>query len=96
MKDREHEIACPCCGAMITVDAATGAVLSHVAPKKEHLSLEEAAGAVEEIKKRTASRFTQAMEERARQSEILEKKFQKAFEKASEDDAPPKSPFDLD
>lgn len=96
MEDRSHELKCPCCGASLTVDLSTGAILSHEAPKKEHMSLEEAAETAARGKKRAASRFSQAIEERSRHSEILEKKFRKAFEKASEDDTPPKSPFDLD
>lgn len=98
MKDQCHEITCPCCGAAISVDAATGAVLAHEAPKKEQVSFEEAASAVSDGKKKAASQFSRAMEERSRQSEILEKKFRKAFEKASEsdDDTPPRNPFDME
>ena len=96
MKDGCHEITCPCCGAGISVDAATGAVVSHEPTALPIKSFEEAAGAVVEGKRKAESRFSRAMEERIRQSEILEKKFRKAFEKASEDETPPRSPFDLD
>jgi hypothetical protein len=96
MKDPCHEITCPCCSAIISVDAATGAILSHEAPKKAHLSLEEAADEVSKEKRRTADRFSRALDERSKQSEILEKKLQKAFEKAADDDTAPPSPFDLD
>jgi len=98
MADRTLDIACPSCGATICVDAATGAILSHVPPpKKAHLSFEEAALQVEAEKKRAESRFSKAMEERGRQSEILEKKFKKALEKAADEPAgPPEKPFDLD
>jgi hypothetical protein len=97
MADQAHEITCPCCGALMTVDARTGAVISHVAPKKGPVvSFEEAASEVQAAKRRAASRFEKAMENRAHQSEILEKKFRKALEKASDDEAPPEKPFDLD
>jgi len=96
MSSGSHEIRCPCCGALICVDAATGTVLSHDPPKREHRSFEEVALEVSQERKRTESKFKQAMEERAHQSEILEKKFRKAAEKAAEDPSRPKSPFDLD
>jgi len=96
MRPSVHEVPCPSCGALLTVDAETGAVLTHEAPKKEHLSFEEAALEVDQEKKRAESKFKKAMEERARQSEILEKKFRQAAEKAAEDTSRPKSPFDFD
>jgi uncharacterized Zn finger protein (UPF0148 family) len=97
MADGTHEILCPCCGASITVDAATGAVLFHVEPRKTpQVSFEEAANEVQAARNRAASKFQKAMDERAHQSEILEKKFRKALEKAADDDAPPEKPFDLD
>lgn len=92
------EILCPCCGAAITVDPATRAVIAHTEPRKRaHLSLEEAALQVKAGRKEAESRFARAMDERAHQSEILEKRFKKALEKAADEPAgaPPK-PFDLD
>ncbi len=80
----------------MTVDAGSGAILSHEAPEKPHHSLEEAADEVARGKRRAETRFSRALSERARQSEILERKFKKAFEKAADDEEPPKSPFDLD
>ncbi len=96
MDEKCHEIVCPCCGASIAVDAQSGAVLSHEAPKKPHPTLEDAAGEVARGKRRAESRFSRALSERERQSEILEKKFRRAFETAATDNEPPKSPFDLD
>lgn len=80
----------------MTVDAHSGAILSHDAPEKPHHSLEEAAGEVARGKRRAETRFSRALSERARQSEILEKKFRKAVERAADDSEPPKNPFDLD
>lgn len=96
MKEGCHEIVCPCCAATLVVDAASGAVISHEAAEKPKRTFEEAAGEVERGKKRAEDRFSRAMSERSRQSEILEKKFRQAFEKAADDDEPPKSPFDLE
>jgi hypothetical protein len=96
MGNRSHEITCPCCGAEVTVDAETGAVLSHVPPAKPHLSFEEAALEVRQEKKKTESKFARAMEDRSRRSEILEKKFRKAAEKAADDPDRPPNPLDFD
>ena len=96
MEDRTHDITCPCCGALISVDAGTGAILGHESPKTKPISLEKAADEVAKGKKRAEDRFSQAMDERSRHDEIMEKKLKKAFEKAAEDDSAPTSPFDLD
>ena len=97
MADTTLEIDCPCCGAALVVDRATGALVSHVAREKgPPLTFEAAANQVDASRQRAAVRFEKAMEERAHQSEILEKKFRKALEKAADDDSPPEKPFDLD
>jgi len=97
MGDGTFEITCPCCGALLSLDVATGALLSHTAPRKElHSSFEEAAGELKAARKRAESKFEKALEESSHQSDILEKKFRKALEKAAEDDAPPGRPFDRD
>jgi hypothetical protein len=96
MKLERHEIFCPCCEASITVDAETGAVLSHVAPKKAHLTFEEAKQEVDEEKDRADSLFEKAMIDRSRRSEILEKKFQDAAEKTADDPERPPTPWDFE
>ncbi len=96
MENRSHDITCPCCGAEVTVDVDTGAVLSHVPPKKPRLSFEDAALEVRQEKKRAESKFARAMEDRSRRSEILDKKFRKAAEKAAGDPERPPNPLDFD
>ena len=97
MADSPHEIVCPCCGAEISVDASTGAILSHRAPKKAaHLSFEEAASEARSALSRAEDKFSKAVQEQSRQSEILDKKFRKALEKAADDETPLPNPFDLD
>ena len=94
MTDRNREIECPCCGALIVLDLETGAILSHVAPKPRSRSFEEAAEQVKTGRRRAATRFDQALEERSHQSEILDRKFKQALEKAAEDPEPPPNPFE--
>jgi hypothetical protein len=98
MDTKAFEVICPCCGAAITVDPDTRVIIAHAEPRKRaHLSLEEAALQVKAGRKEAESRFARAMDERAHQSEILEKRFKKALEKAADEpEGPPPKPFDLD
>lgn len=96
MSVKTFELACPCCGASITLDAESGMVLSHVAPKKPMRSFDEAVDEVKQGKARAEARFSKALEERSHHSELLDKKFRKALEKAGDDPTPPKNPFDQD
>ena len=93
------EIACPDCGAMIRVDAATGAVVSHTpAPRKRTFEdLETAARAMREQDERKESIFRQSVDAERNKADLLEKKFAEALRKAK--DAPEGKPlrdFDLD
>jgi len=98
-KDKIFEIACPDCGAMIKVDAATGVVVSHTpAPRKRMFEdLETAAKAMREQDERKESIFRQSVEAEKNKEDIFEKKFAEALRKAK--DAPEGKPlreFDLD
>ena len=98
-KDRIFEIACPDCGAMIRVDAATGVVVSHTpAPRKRMFEdLETAAKAMREHDERKESIFRQSVEAEKNKEDLFEKRFAEALRKAK--DAPEGKPlreFDLD
>ena len=99
-KPESFEIACPCCGAMLKVDAASRAVISHIAPErpKTFNDLEEAARAMKEQDSRRESIFRQSVENQKNASDLLEKKFQEAVKKAKEtpDTGKPIRDFDLD
>ncbi len=94
------EVTCPCCGAVLKVDAATKAVLSHT-PKpvpKTFNDLADAARAMKEQEGRKESIFQQSVEAQKHQADLLEKKFQEAIKKAKEtpDTGKPLRDFDLD
>ncbi len=94
------EVTCPCCGAVLKVDSATRAVISHV-PKaipKTFADMEEAARAMKEQESRKESLFRQSVEAEKNKSDLLEKKFQEALRKAKEspDTGKPIRDFDLD
>jgi hypothetical protein len=98
-KKGTFEVACPDCGAMIVVDAATGGVVSHTpAPRKRMFEdLETAAKAMREHDERKESIFRQSIDAEKNKEDLFEKKFAEALKKAK--DAPEGKPlrdFDLD
>ena len=98
-KEQIFEIACPDCGAMLQIDAATGLVVSHTpAPRKRMFEdLETAAQAMREQDERKESIFRQSIEAEKNKEDLFEKKFAEALRKAK--DAPEGKPFrefDLD
>lgn len=98
-KKETFEVACPDCGAMILIDAATGVVVSHTsAPRKRTFEdLETAAKAMREHEERKESIFRQSVDAEKNKEDLFEKKFAEALRKAK--DAPEGKPlreFDLD
>jgi hypothetical protein len=98
-KESTFEVACPDCGAMIKIDAASGSVVSHTsAPRKRMFEdLETAAKAMREQDERKESIFRQSVDAEKNKADLLEKKFAEALRKAK--DAPEGKPlrdFDLD
>jgi hypothetical protein len=99
-KDKTFEVACPDCGAMLKIDAATGLVVSHTpAPRKRMFEdLETAAKAMREHGERTESIFRQSVDAEKNKADLLEKKFAEAMRKAkdSPDEGKPFREIDLD
>jgi hypothetical protein len=98
-KKGSFEVVCPDCGAMILVDAATRAVVSHTsAPRKRMFEdLETAAKAMREHDERKESIFRQSVDAEKNKEDLFDKKFAEALRKAK--DAPEGKPlreFDLD
>jgi ribulose kinase len=94
------EVTCPCCGAVLKVDAGTKGVIAHTAPvqPKTFNDIEEAARAMKEQDSRRDSIFRQSVEAQKHAADLLEKKFQEALKKAKEspDTGKPIRDFDLD
>lgn len=98
-KDKSHDVLCPDCGAMMKIDAATWAVISHTpAPRKRAFEdLEAAAVAMREQDVRKESIFRQSVDAEKNKEDLLAKRFEEAMRKAK--DAPDEKPlrfFDLD
>lgn len=91
-------VTCPECQATLSVDSSTGAVLSHQpAPVKKKVgSLEEAAQEIARQKERAADLFAATVEREKHKSEIMERTFQQALEKARNDPSKPRGVFDDD
>lgn len=94
------EVTCPCCNAVLKVDAQTKAIISHTAAVKPKMfeDIEAAARAMKEQDSRRDSIFRQSVEAQKHASDLLEKKFQEAVKKAKEspDTGKPIRDFDLD
>jgi hypothetical protein len=98
-KSQSLEVTCPCCHAVLKIDAATGSVISHTAAAvpKTFADLESAAKAMRDQDGRKESIFRQSVEAEKNKSDLLEKKFQEALKKAKETpDTPHIRDFDLD
>lgn len=93
------EVTCSCCGAVLKVDAASHAVISHIAKAapKMFQDLDEASRAMKAQDSRRESIFRQSVEDQKNASDLLEKKFQDALKKAKEaPDTPRIRDIDLD
>ncbi len=96
----QFEVTCPCCGAVLKIDAASKAVIAHTpkAVPKTFNDIEEAARALKERDSRKESIFRQSVEAQKNSADLLEKKFQEALKRAKEtpDTGKPIRDFDLD
>jgi hypothetical protein len=98
---KKFTVVCPDCGSDLVLDAATGAVLSHRAPKRPPAggrSFEDLLADIDSGKERAEQLFERekaAMKDRDR---LLEEKFREAMKRAEEepDEGRPVRPFDLD
>ncbi len=94
------EVTCPCCSAVLKIDAATRAVISHTpaVKPKTFADMEAAAKAMREQDSRRESIFQQSVEAQKHAADLLEKKFQEAVKRAKEtpDTGKPIRDFDLD
>ncbi len=94
------DVICVECGALMTVDLATGAVLSHKkqAPRGKKTSLDELASSMRQGRETVGRKFAKAVEERKNRAEILDRKFREAQKRAAKekDTGRPIREIDLD
>ena len=90
-------LICPCCEATLTVDAQTGALISHEEKAKPVASFEEMAKDLERQKQVRESIFSQEMGSLKDRERLLEEKFREAMKRADKDkDKPYHNPLDMD
>ena len=90
-------IICPCCEATLTVDAQTGALISHEEKTKPVASFEDMAKDMERQKQVRESIFSQELGSMKDRERLLEEKFREAMKRADKDkDKPYRNPLDMD
>jgi hypothetical protein len=91
-------IICPCCEATLTIDAQTGALLSHEEKAKPLASFDEMVKGLDKQKQMREQIFAQELSSMKDRDRILEEKFQEAKRRAEKDkdNKPYRNPLDLD
>jgi hypothetical protein len=93
-------VACPCCGAKLTVDPALKAVIHHEVPPRPAGPTKDLGAALAALKEEAQKRreqFQQASEAEKGKTKVLEKRFQEALKKAKDEPIErPVRDFDLD
>src|SRR5438034_980647 len=93
----KYSVTCPCCEAVLTIDAVTGSLLAHEEKKKVLGSFEELKGEMGKQKELREQIFAQEMSSMKDRERLLEEKFKEALKRADTDtDKPFKNPLDLD
>ncbi|HRY28787.1 MAG TPA: hypothetical protein P5079_01980 [Elusimicrobiota bacterium] len=95
---RTIEISCPCCQAVLTVDAETGDVLLHKeAKKKVEMDIAKAAQALKDDVSRRDDIFRKSIEAQKRKGGRLDKQFEEGLRRAKEEPETPRlREIDLD
>lgn len=93
----KFKIICPCCDSTLTVDAQTGALISHEEKKKAIASFDDLKSDLTKQKELREQLFAQEMSSMKDRERLLEEKFQEALKRADKDNTTPfKNPLDLD
>ena len=90
-------IICPCCEAAMTIDAQTGAIISHQDKARPLASFDEMVKGLDKQKQVREQIFSQELNSMKDRDRILEEKFQDAMKRADKDkNKPYRNPLDLD
>jgi predicted amidophosphoribosyltransferase len=94
---KRFTLICPCCEAALTVDAQTGAILSHEEKAKPVASFDEMVKGLDKQKQMREQIFQQELGSQKDRKRLLEEKFQEAMKRAEKDkDKPFINPLDID
>jgi ribosome-associated translation inhibitor RaiA len=90
-------IICPCCEATLTLDAQTGAIISHEEKSKPVASFDEMLKGLDKQKQQREQIFQQELGSHKDRERLLEEKFREAMKRAEKDkDKPYINPLDID
>jgi tRNA 2-selenouridine synthase SelU len=90
-------IICPCCEANITIDAQTGAIISHEEKSKPIASFDDLLKGQDKQKQVRDQLFQQELGSQKNRERLLEEKFREAMKRAEKDkDKPFINPLDID
>ena len=90
-------IICPCCEATLTIDAQTGAMISHEEKARPVASFDEMVKGLDKQKQMREQIFTQELSSMKDRDRILQEKFEEAMKRADkEKDKPYLNPLDID
>lgn len=93
----KFSVTCPCCEAILTIDAQTGSILAHEEKKKVLGSFEDLKGALSKQKELREQIFAQEMSSVKDRERLLDEKFKEAMKRADMDSGTPfRNPLDLD
>jgi hypothetical protein len=93
----KFSILCPCCEATLTIDAQTGALLSHEEKAKKLASFEDLKSELEKQKEARENIFAQETLAQKDRGRLLEEKFKEALKRADDEkNVPYQNPLDLD
>lgn len=79
------EVACPHCGATLTVDAKMGAVLEHTPPKKAEYDFNQQLKGLSEAERKREEVFRQQLAAEKDRSKLLERKFEESLKKRKDE-----------
>src|SRR5918911_5121550 len=92
-----YTIICPCCEATLTIDAQTGALISHEEKSKPLASFEDMVKGLDKQKQMREQIFQQELGSMKDRERLLEEKFREAMKRAEkEKDKPWVNPLDVD
>jgi hypothetical protein len=89
------DVTCPCCGAVLKIDAETGAVVWADQKKAPPKDFDDLVHRVHTQKSALDEKFARSVQQTKHQREIIEKKFEEAKKRAATDPTTrPPNPFD--
>lgn len=90
-------LICPCCEATLTIDAQTGAIISHDEKAKPLASFDEMLKGLDKQKQLREQIFEQELGSQKDRERLLDEKFREAMKRAEKDkDKPFINPLDID